>query len=72
MYVRCTESKSSCFEVGGIYTVAHLTGDELNTNTLKTTTETRGAIGIVTRVDTLPASSVRNRSRVLLSGEVVL
>lgn len=35
MYVRCTESKSSCFEVGGIYTVAHLTGDELNTQYIK-------------------------------------
>lgn len=71
MYVRCTESKSSCFEVGGIYTVDHLTGDELNTNTLKTTSATRGAIGIATRVDTLPVSLVRNRSRVLLSGEAL-
>lgn len=35
MYVRCTESKSSCFEVGGIYTVDHLTGDELNTQYIK-------------------------------------
>lgn len=35
MYVRCTESKTSCFEVGGIYTVDHLTGDELNTRYIK-------------------------------------
>lgn len=42
---------------------------EITSNTLKTITVTRGAIGIVTRVDTLQASSVRNRSRVLLSGD---
>lgn len=35
MYVRCTESKTLCFEVGGIYTVDHLTGDELNTQYIK-------------------------------------